>query len=104
MSPRPLFSRHTLIIGLAILGLTISLANRVVHVSLDVKPAAHADSDYSKVQHRDKDAFEWVAPVASMCFLWVTEYSPSSEPIEKTSFRLQYDKLYNRPPPFVQPS
>jgi hypothetical protein len=39
-----------------------------------------------------------------MCFLWVTEYSPSSEPIEKTSFRLQYDKLYNRPPPFFQPS
>lgn len=99
MADRRLCSRRGLVIALAIVGLTLSLASRVAHVSFDLNPTVHSDSSYNKVQHRDKDSFQWVSPVASVCLLWVSEYKPSSAPNERIPFRLQYDNLYNRPPP-----
>jgi hypothetical protein len=100
VADRRLYCRHGLVIALAIIGLTASLGSRVPHVNFDLKPALHSHSSHNKVQHRDKDAFEWASPVASIC-LWITEYSALPEPTEKIRFRLQYDKLYNRPPPAV---
>ena len=101
MSDRRLRSPRGLVIALAIIGLTISLAGRVPHVRFDVTTAVHSNSTYTKVQHRDKDAFEWVSPVASICLLWVSEYSVTSEPAENPAFRFVDQNLYNRPPPLA---
>ena len=99
VADRRLFSRRGLVISLSIITLAVSLAARGIHVSFHLKATAQSVSAYAKVQHRDKDASEWVPPAASLCLLWVTEVSSSSEPTEAAHFRLHYDSLYNRPPP-----
>lgn len=86
LADRRLFSRRGLVISLSILALAVSLARRSIHVSFHLKTTAHSVSAYAKVQHRDKDAPEWVPPAASRCLLWVTEFSTGSEPSEEAHF------------------
>jgi hypothetical protein len=98
VADRCLFTWRGLLVAFAIVGLTVSLAARGFQVRVDVRPTVHS-SAYDKVQHRDKDAIEWASPVANLCLLWITESSRTAEVARKIYFRVQYDTLYNRPPP-----
>jgi hypothetical protein len=70
-----------------------------VHISFDQQPNVHSESSHTKVQHRDKDASEWVPPAASLSLLWATRSVECPAPTDKIHFRFQYGSLYNRPPP-----
>ena len=94
------FSRRGLAAALVIFALTASLATRVFHGSIGSK-AEVSSTLYQKVQQRDKDAIEWAPPTAELCLLWVTEPSVVSDNNETVLVRLQYDSLYNRPPPIA---
>lgn len=84
---------------LAITALTVSLANRVVHVTLDKLPSVHSLSSTAKIQHRDRDADERAFATADFSLLWVAETATPVEPTEPVYVRVQYDSLNNRPPP-----
>lgn len=93
-------SRRGVVVLLAILALTVSLANRVPHtVSFDKAPAAHSSSSTAKIQHRDQDASRGAAPAATFTLLWASEPSVPLVADEKVPVRLQDNSLHNRPPP-----
>jgi hypothetical protein len=100
VAERRLFSRRGVVVLLAILALTVSLANRVPHTgSFDKTPAAHSSSSTAKIQHRDQDASRWVAPAPTFALLWTSEPSVPLDGDRKVSVRLQDNSLHNRPPP-----
>jgi len=98
VAEKPLSLRR-FIVSLAILALTISLANRTFQGSFDSRATVHSVSVNSKVQHRDKDASELVAPVATFSLLYVTEPSIVSARVQRVFLDFDHDCLYNRPPP-----
>jgi hypothetical protein len=79
---RSVFSRRGLVISLAILALTVSLASRVSHAVVYRTTSAHSASVDAKIQHRDKDASEWTPPDVILSLLWVAEATPAPEEIE----------------------
>lgn len=93
------FSQRGFVVSLTILAITLSLASRTVHEGFYGKPTAHSASAISKIQHRDKDACEWVTPVAAFSLLSVAEPSIARASTEGIFVELQYNALYNRPPP-----
>jgi len=98
---RSVFSWRGLVISLAILALTVSLASRVSHAVVYRATSAHSASVDAKIQHRDKDASEWTPPDVVLSLLWVAEASPAPEEIERVYFRIPSGSLYNRPPPVL---
>lgn len=84
---------------LAIISLTASLASRVVRITFDKVPAVHSLGSKTKIQHRDRDADERAFAAADLSLLWVAETAATVEPTEPAYVRIQYDSLYNRPPP-----
>ncbi len=101
VADRRLKSRRGFVIAFAIVALTVSLAARGVHVTLDLKPTVHSDSSYNKVQHRDKDASEGAAPVCTFSLFLLAESLVPSAPSPEPQQRLHFESLYNRPPPAV---
>jgi hypothetical protein len=101
LADRRLCSRRGYIIALAVVALTVSLATRTVYVDVNLKTTLHSDCSYNKVQHRDKDSFEWAPPATNLCLLFLTEFSVSYESSPTLQFRLQHESLYNRPPPIA---
>lgn len=99
MPEKGLLSRRGLVACLAIVALTVSLANRVVRGSFDDRPTAHSASYGGKIQHRDKDALEWFPPVPSFAVLSVTGFFVAGAATEKAIVCPPYVSLYNRPPP-----
>jgi hypothetical protein len=100
VAERRLFSRRGLLICLACVALVVSLASRIIQLSVAENPTAQADSPKAKIQHLNKDAAQWSAPVASFLLFWlaVTSVEPVSE--HKSLLSLHLDNcLYNRPPP-----
>ena len=93
------FSLRGIVICVAILTLTVSLANRTGHAVFCNKPTAHTASSSAKIQHRDKDASEWVAPVATFVLLHATETFITQPSSERVLVDRHYDSLHNRPPP-----
>ena len=87
------------VISLTILVLIISLASRTVQGGIYTKSTVHSASVSTKIQHRDKDASVWVAPVATFSFVSVAEPSILRTSTQRVLLYLHYDSLYNRPPP-----
>ena len=98
-SPRRLLSLRGLVVVLAIAAITTSLANRFVRFSIDKTPAAHSLTSTTKIQHRDRDADERAFAAADFSMLWVAEPATTVERVQPVYVRVQYDSLYNRPPP-----
>jgi hypothetical protein len=92
-------SRRELVIALAIFALVTSLMARVPSVTFSAHPCVHANSSLGKIQHRDKDASQWVPPDLGASLVWLIEPSVCSEPSGRPAVRLYYDSLLNRPPP-----
>jgi hypothetical protein len=101
VAEKRVLSLRGLVICITILALTVSLATRTVHGSIYTSPTVHSASDKAKVQHRDKDASEWVTPVLTFAPISVTEPSVVQTSTEGVFFDLHYDSLYNRPPPIT---
>lgn len=87
--------------ALLVFALTASLPTRVFHSAFTAGPQVQSSSSYEKIQHRDKDASEWVPPVAELSILWVEEASVPPEPGEYLHVHFHYESLYNRPPPIA---
>ena len=96
-----LLSRRGLIISLAILALTVSLASRVSTASFIKASTAQCGSSAAKIQHLDKDAAQWVAPTATFTLLWASEPSVAVDGNENVPIRQPDDSLHNRPPPLA---
>jgi hypothetical protein len=100
MAERRLLSRRGLVIFIAIVALTCSVARRVADVSLLFKaPTAVLSSSTAKIQHLDQDAAQWVAPEATFTLLRATQSSVIRDADESVPIRLQDNSLHNRPPP-----
>jgi hypothetical protein len=93
------FGRHGLVALILVLGLTVSLAERVFAGEIYSNSAVHSGACSAKVQHRDTDAVRWAPPVPAYSLLWTAERSPDAAPIDRPYFHPHYDSLYNRPPP-----
>jgi len=94
-----LLSGRGIAVALVIFALTASLSTRVFHDSYSQSSQVQSSSSYQKVQHRDKDASEWVPPTSELSILWVEEASVTPETRDELCVRVHYESLYNRPPP-----
>jgi len=99
--PKKHFGFPVLVVTLSILALTISLANRTFEGSFDTSPTAHSASSKAKIQHRDKDATKWVAPIAVFAWLRRTRISIVQPEEHRPLAAVLYASLYNRPPPIL---
>ena len=100
MSPRRRLQRlRGLVVMLAIIALTTSLANRVVRGTFDKVPTVHSLVSKAKIQHRDRDADERAFAAADFSLLWVAETATTLDRTEPVYVRIHYDSLNNRPPP-----
>lgn len=85
-----------------ILSLCISLASRTVSLELVDSPAVHSSLAKAKVQHLDKDAFEWTSPVAAFAVLLIPAARTEAVANEQAAPSYDVDTcLYNRPPPLA---
>ncbi|HET8826585.1 MAG TPA: hypothetical protein VFM77_15705 [Terriglobales bacterium] len=94
-----LLSGRGVAVALVVFALTASLATRVFQGGYAAAPQVQSSSSYQKIQHRDKDASEWVPPVAELSILWVEQASVTPEYGEEPHVDVHYESLYNRPPP-----
>lgn len=94
-----LLSFRGLLACVAIVCLTVTLANRTVHLSVYNKVTASSVSPIAKIQHRDKDSAEWVCRFVALPTLWVPEASIAYPPSDRELLELHYESLNNRPPP-----
>lgn len=101
MTERRLFSRRGLLVFVAVLGLTVSLAARLFSGEIYSSTSIHSGSTCAKVQHRDSDASRWVPPIAVYVLLWTSQRSTDIQTSEQIQFHPHYDSLYNRPPPLA---
>ena len=100
MAGRSVLAGRGLVISLACLALVVSLASRTIHLSAINDPTAQSDAPKAKIQHLNKDAVQWTAPVASFLFFWLAVTSIQAASDEKPPVPLHLGScLYNRPPP-----
>src|SRR5262249_4523780 len=95
---RRLLSLRGLLACLVIVCLTVTLANRTVHISASDKATIRSVSA-AKIQHRDKDSLEWVCLLVAVPMLWVPEATFTPQPSDRELLDLHYESLHNRPPP-----
>jgi hypothetical protein len=88
-----------MVLALMVLALTTSLANRFFHTSFSAQSGVHAGSVNNKVQNQDNDAVEWAPPNPHFSLLWISEETAPLISTGQVYVRIQYDFLYNRPPP-----
>jgi len=92
---------RVLVIGLAICGITVSLATRTFHVKILPGTTVTAHSTQATRQHLNRDAMRWVAPVPVFIVFEVPsvdlETAPAAPGLPNVLFG---ESLYNRPPPF----
>ena len=94
-----LLSGRGIAVALVVFALSASLATRVFHNAFSTTSQVQSSSSYQKIQHRDKDAAEWVPPAAELSILWVKETFVVPDLGEEPHVRVHYESLYNRPPP-----
>ena len=99
VAKRRLSSLRGVIVSFAILALTVSLANRTVHLSFSDTPGVYSSSPDARIQHCDKDHSGWFSPIAKFVVSFVIEPSLNPSPTNRVVVALNYDSLYNRPPP-----
>jgi len=88
-----------LVVVVAVITLTVSLANRTFHGSFYSQPTIQSAPHNAKIQHRDKIAVEWVAPPAILERLRMIEPSIAGRVEERVLADFHCESLYNRPPP-----
>lgn len=93
-----LLSVRGLLACLVILCLTVTLANRTVHISASDQLTVSSVSA-AKIQHRDKDSLVWVCLLAALPMLRVPGASFTHQPSDRELLDLHYESLHNRPPP-----
>jgi hypothetical protein len=96
-----LLSSRGIAVALVVFALIASLPTRVLNSSFTAGPHVQSSSSHQKIQHRDKDAFEWVPPVSELSILWVEEASVPPEFHDELHVPVHYESLYNRPPPIA---
>lgn len=101
VTERRLLSRRGLLVLVAVIGLTVSLAGRVFNGAIYNSTSVHSGSTCAKVQHRDSDATRWVPPTTVYVLLWSSERADRIQPAEQIQFHPHYESLYNRPPPIA---
>lgn len=94
-----LLSGRGIAVALVVFALTASLAARVFQGGYSDTSQVQSSSSSQKIQHRDKDASEWVPSVAALSILWVEQASVVPDSGEEPHVHLHYESLYNRPPP-----
>lgn len=100
VAERRLVSWRGLTILLACAALIVSLASRTIHLSAVTDPTVQSDSPQAKIQHLNKDAAQWTAPVASFLLFWLAIVSLDVRAENKAPLTHDPDNcLYNRPPP-----
>jgi hypothetical protein len=90
-----------LVVALAVLSLTVSLATRTFHdMTASHRVSVRADSQQAMRQHLNKDAAHWPAPVFDFAVLDTPTFYPRVAPAGPPIPSLHFDEsLYNRPPP-----
>lgn len=90
------------IIVLAICGLTVSVATRTFRARFSTATTVKSISGQPIRQHMDRDAANWVPPVATLAeVLEMPVFYPRVAPAGPPLPRLYYEEaLSNRPPPF----
>lgn len=101
MQTRRLSFRRVVIL-LAIIALTMSVATRVFH-DLDVaRVNVHSDPSQGMRQHLAADAFTLVAPNARFAIMLLPVAAPHAPPAEPLVRTVDLEEsLYNRPPPCI---
>jgi hypothetical protein len=99
MPGRRVFGLRGMVVVVAIAALTVSLASRTFPGNFHPKVSVHGATSGAKIQHRDKNASEWVPPTPLFTQLPVSEPSLARPPQEKVLVVLHFESLYNRPPP-----
>ena len=91
---------RALIIVLAILSLTISVATRTFGGTLSHASEVQSNATQTMRQHLDRDAFQWAPPVVVLTNLEPSTFYPHFAPAGPPLPNLLVDEsLYNRPPP-----
>jgi hypothetical protein len=91
---------RTLIIVLALCGLTVSLATRTFHVKILPGVGVTSASAEPMRQHLNRDAMQWVAPIPIFTVIAVPTQYPSVAPVAPLLANIPFDaKQSNRPPP-----
>ena len=96
---RRVFGLRGMVVAIAIATLTVSLAGRTFHGNFHPKVSVHGATLGAKIQHRDKNASEWVPPAPLLAQLPISEPSLARSPQETVVVVLHFESLYNRPPP-----
>ena len=89
------------VIALAICGLTVSVATRTFRARFSTGTIVKSASEPSIRQHMDRDAANWVPPVAMLTdVLQLPVFYPRFAPAGPPLPRVYYEEgLSNRPPP-----
>jgi hypothetical protein len=94
------FTWRKLMVCLAIASLAITLASRVFHQSSSDVPTVAANAGNAKIQHRDRVAQHWSAPLRTSQLLSSATPVATMHPEEQNLLGVKTDGcLYNRPPP-----
>lgn len=93
-------SWRCLVVLLAILSLTISLAGRTFDTNLQTHAAVSSQAEKAKIQHRDKSGSQWTPVLDRIEPFYVVVCSQAVEPEQEPLLSPHVDDcLYNRPPP-----
>jgi len=89
-----------LVIVLAIVALSCSLATRTFRLSASQNISVHSAASQGMRQHLDRDAVRWIPPVRTLISLESPTFYPRVAPAGPPLPVLLLDSpLYNRPPP-----
>jgi hypothetical protein len=95
-------SWQRIIVSLAILALTVSVATRTFHGFYPEDPSAQSSPTHTMRQHLAADAVEVTNPVLHFASLLLPVAAPHAPPSEPKICSVEFSKsLYNRPPPSV---
>ena len=93
-------SGRGLVVLLAILSLTISLAGRTFDTNLQTHAAVSSQAEKAKIQHRDKSGSQWTPVLDRIEPFYLVVCSQAVEPEQEPLLSPHVDDcLYNRPPP-----
>src|ERR1700745_4071637 len=97
---REVFFWQCLVVTLAILSLTISLAGRTFDTNLQTHATISSQAEKAKLQHRDKSGSQWTPVLNRMEPFYVALFSVPVKPEQEPLLSPHVDDcLYNRPPP-----
>ena len=106
LAPRNRFAKtavssgRCLVVSLAIVTLTISLAGRTFDTNLQTHATVSSQAEKAKIQHRDKSGSQWTPVLDRIELFYVAVCSQAVEPEQEPLLSAHVDDcLYNRPPP-----